>query len=231
MDKSVVIETRKLSKTYKSDKRVLVEALKDVDISIHEKELVAVIGTSGSGKSTFLHILGGIDADYEGEYILDGEDISKLNHQQMAKIRNEKIGIVLQHFGLISEMSVYDNIALQYYLGKKKIAKDVLYEKVETLLKEVGLTEKMNTRVSLLSGGQKQRVAIARALIESPSVILADEPTGALDQKTSSEIMQVFEHLNEQGHTIIIVTHDMNIAKRCHRIFCILDGRLSELES
>lgn len=217
-----------LYKTYTVNAHTEVRALNGVDLEIEEGDLVAVIGTSGSGKSTLLHIMAGIDANYEGEYQFDGMDMKSATEKKRAEIRNNRIGVVLQNFGLLADMTVFDNIALPLYLGREKHSKKEIRERVEIVLGEVGLSEKINVKAGQLSGGQKQRVAIARALINNAKLILADEPTGALDRKTSMEIMELFIELNKKGHTIVIVTHDMAIAEKCNRIVEISDGRVEK---
>lgn len=223
-----MVEINNLTRSYYTSRVVFVKALQGISLSIEQGELVAITGTSGSGKSTLLHILGGIDTNYEGEYRLDGQDIRQFSRRKLAQFRNQRVGIVLQNFGLIPEMSVYDNIALPLYLGDQHMKKKELYVRIQSLLQQVQLEEKLYTKAKLLSGGQKQRIAIARALMNDPQLILADEPTGALDQKTSSEIMNVFEGLHEAGHTVVIITHDLQIAMRCKRRICLEDGRVVE---
>lgn len=209
-----LVEIKDLKRTYHVSKYVEVEALRGISMNIGQGELLGITGTSGSGKSTMLHILGGIDINYSGEYLLEGQEVRELSKGKLAQFRNRKVGIVLQNFGLLPELSVYENIALPLYLGKGHMKKDALKTKIWSLLEQVQLEEKLNVKAKMLSGGQKQRVAIARALMNEPQMILADEPTGALDKKTSSEIMGLFEKLNEAGHTVVIVTHDPDIAKR-----------------
>ena len=221
-----LVEIRDLKRIYHINKMVEVEALKGIDLCIEEGDFVAITGTSGSGKSTLLHILGGIDKNYEGTYLFEGGEVRSLTKRRQAQFRNKKIGIVLQNFGLLPELSVYDNIALPVYLGKKRMKKEKLHETVWNLLQQVSLENKMQVKAKMLSGGQKQRVAIARALINEPKLILADEPTGALDKGTTQEIMSVFQTLHEQGHTIVIVTHDPEIADSCDRRIQLEDGRI-----
>lgn len=221
-----MIEISLINKIYDSGKENSYQALRDVSLSIKKGEFVGIIGKSGAGKSTLMHILGLIDSPTSGTYIFDGVDVSKLSDSKRAKLRNEKIGIVLQDFALMEKSSVYENVSIPLIIGRK-IQKSVEQNKrINDILDEMGMLEFANKRVSKLSGGQKQRVAIARAMVNNPKVILADEPTGALDEKTSREIMGVFEELNKKGTTVIIITHDMEVAKMCDRVVEIRDGKL-----
>lgn len=185
---------------------------------------MAVIGKSGAGKSTLLHILACIDNYQEGEYTIDGTLVKNLSEKQYAKIRNEKIGMVMQDFALVEDFTALENVMIPLNFSKQKIK----YKKEKALaaLKSVGIGELAKKPCNKLSGGQKQRVAIARAIVNEPSMILADEPTGALDTKTSAEIMALFKSLNKQGRTVVIVTHDPKIAEQCDRIIEISDGRI-----
>ena len=221
-----MIEISLINKIYDSEKENSYQALRDVSLSIKKGEFVGIIGKSGAGKSTLMHILGLIDSSTSGTYIFDGVDVSKLSDSKRAKLRNEKIGIVLQDFALMEKSSVYENVSIPLIIGRK-IQKSVEQNKrINDILDEMGMLEFANKRVSKLSGGQKQRVAIARAMVNNPKVLLADEPTGALDEKTSREIMGVFEELNKKGTTVIIITHDMEVAKMCDRVVEIRDGKL-----
>lgn len=221
-----MIEISLINKIYGSGKENSYQALRDVSLSIKKGEFVGIIGKSGAGKSTLMHILGLIDSSTSGTYIFDGVDVSKLSDSKRAKLRNEKIGIVLQDFALMEKSSVYENVSIPLIIGRK-IQKSVEQNKrINDILDEMGMLEFANKRVSKLSGGQKQRVAIARAMVNNPKVLLADEPTGALDEKTSREIMGVFEELNKKGTTVIIITHDMEVAKMCDRVVEIRDGKL-----
>ena len=200
-------------------------ALKGIDLSIDEGEMVAIIGKSGAGKSTLLHILAAIDSYDKGSYLVDGVSVGDLKEKDRARFRNQKIGIVMQDYALIDEYTIEENVQIPLIFGKVK-GNDVRREKIMTALKNVGLDELAKKPVRQLSGGQKQRVAIARAVVNNPAFLLADEPTGALDSKTSGEIMDVFEKLNQGGKTVIIVTHDMEVAARCGRVIEISDGEI-----
>lgn len=221
-----MIEIKNIHKTYNLGKSNAFEALKDVSLTIEDGEMVAIIGKSGAGKSTLMHILGCIDDFEAGKYYLGGEDISTLNEKKRAYVRNTKIGIVLQDFALVESYSVIENVMLPLYFSKGIKGQKAKVAKAMDILKQVKMDEFADKKVNKLSGGQKQRVAIARAMINNPGILLADEPTGALDVKTSAEIMNVFKKLNEQGTTVIIITHDMEVAGKCSRVIGISDGRI-----
>ena len=218
-----MIEIKNLVKIYNKGKTNEFCALKGIDLSIEEGEMVAIIGKSGAGKSTLLHILAAIDSYDKGSYLVDGVSVGDLKEKDRARFRNQKIGIVMQDYALIDEYTIEENVQIPLIFGKVK-GNDVRREKIMTALENVGLAELAKKPVRQLSGGQKQRVAIARALVNNPAFLLADEPTGALDSKTSGEIMDVFEKLNQGGKTVIIVTHDMEVAARCGRVIEISDG-------
>lgn len=220
-----MIEIKNINKTYNIGKSNAFQALKNVSLTINDGEMVAIIGKSGAGKSTLMHIIGCIDDFDEGTYILNGDDISKVNESKRADIRNKDIGIVMQDFALVEDYTAIENVMIPLFFSKEK-SKDSKKVRALKSLEKLGITELAYKKVNKLSGGQKQRVAIARALVNTPSVILADEPTGALDNKTSTEMMQVFKELNEQGITVIIITHDMEVAQSCGRIIEISDGRI-----
>ena len=222
---NVMIEIKNLVKIYNKGKTNEFCALKGIDLSIEEGEMVAIIGKSGAGKSTLLHILAAIDSYDKGSYLVDGVSVGDLKEKDRARFRNQKIGIVMQDYALIDEYTIEENVQIPLIFGKVK-GNDVRREKIMTALKNVGLDELAKKPVRQLSGGQKQRVAIARALVNNPTFLLADEPTGALDSKTSGEIMDVFEKLNQGGKTVIIVTHDMEVAARCGRVIEISDGEI-----
>ena len=220
-----MIEIKNLVKIYNKGKTNEFCALKGIDLSIEEGEMVAIIGKSGAGKSTLLHILAAIDSYDKGSYLVDGVSVGDLKEKERARFRNQKIGIVMQDYALIDEYTIEENVQIPLIFGKVK-GNDVRREKIMTALENVGLAELAKKPVLQLSGGQKQRVAIARALVNNPTFLLADEPTGALDSKTSGEIMDVFEKLNHGGKTVIIVTHDMEVAARCGRVIEISDGEI-----
>lgn len=220
-----MIEIKNLVKIYNKGKTNEFCALKGIDLSIEEGEMVAIIGKSGAGKSTLLHILAAIDSYDKGSYLVDGVSVGDLKEKDRARFRNQKIGIVMQDYALIDEYTIEENVQIPLIFGKVK-GNDVRREKIMTTLENVGLAELAKKPVRQLSGGQKQRVAIARALVNNPTFLLADEPTGALDSKTSGEIMDVFEKLNQGGKTVIIVTHDMEVAARCGRVIEISDGEI-----
>lgn len=219
-----MIEINNLYKTYNYRKNGAYEALHNISLKIDEGSLNAVIGRSGSGKSTLLHIIGCVDSFEKGSYKFKGKDISKFNDKKRAAFRSDNVGIVLQDFMLIEEYSVIENVMIPFYFSSKKINK--MREKAMSALRLVGMDKLADKSVNKLSGGQKQRVAIARAIVNEPSLILADEPTGALDSKTAKEIMDVFHELHKSGRTIIIVTHDSQIARQCERAIEILDGKI-----
>ena len=220
-----MIQIKNLVKVYNKGKTNEFCALKGIDLSIEEGEMVAIIGKSGAGKSTLLHILAAIDSYDKGSYLVDGVSVGDLKEKDRARFRNQKIGIVMQDYALIDEYTIEENVQIPLIFGKVK-GNDVRREKIMTALKNVGLDELAKKPVRQLSGGQKQRVAIASALVNNPTFLLADEPTGALDSKTSGEIMDVFEKLNQGGKTVIIVTHDMEVAARCGRVIEISDGEI-----
>lgn len=219
-----MIKISNITKKYNPKKSNEFEALHGVSCEINDGELVAVIGKSGAGKYTLLHILACIDNYQEGEYTIDGTLVKNLSEKQYAKIRNEKIGMVMQDFALVEDFTALENVMIPLNFSKQKIKNKK--EKALAALKSVGIGELAKKPCNKLSGGQKQRVAIARAIVNEPSMILADEPTGALDTKTSAEIMALFKSLNKQGRTVVIVTHDPKIAEQCDRIIEISDGRI-----
>ena len=221
-----MIEIKNLYKTYNYGKPNAFEALKDVSLTINDGEMVAIIGKSGAGKSTLMHILGCIDDFEKGQYIFNGKDISKVNEKKSAAIRNSEIGIVLQEFALMELYTVVENVIMPLFFTPKSGRRSEKEKRALEILKRLEMDEYAHKKVNKLSGGQKQRVAIARAMINNPSVLLADEPTGALDVKTTDEIMKVFRNLNKNGTTVIIITHDMEVAGMCDRIIEISDGKI-----
>lgn len=220
-----ILELKNIVKDYGKGEG-LVTALRNVNLSINKGEMIAIMGPSGSGKSTLLNILGFLDKPTSGEYLFEGENVKNFNENHLAKYRNEKIGFVVQNFALIDDYTVYQNINIPLDYGK--IKKSERKVRIKKIVEKVGLSEKINKLPKELSGGQNQRVAIARALINNPEIILADEPTGALDLNTGEEIMSIFKDLNKEGKTIIIITHDKNIANKCNRIINIKDGIVYE---
>lgn len=219
-----MVKLNNIVKIYNSKKANEFKALHGVSAEIRDGELIAIIGKSGAGKSTLLHILACIDNYQEGEYYIDDVLVKDLSESQYAKIRNEKIGMVMQDFALVEDFTALENVMIPLNFSKKKVSDKK--EKALAALKSVGIEELAKELCSKLSGGQKQRVAIARAIVNEPSMILADEPTGALDTKTSAEIMELFKSLNKQGRTVVIVTHDPKIAEQCGRVIEISDGNI-----
>jgi putative ABC transport system ATP-binding protein len=207
---------------------ITVEALRSVDIKINRNEYVAIMGPSGSGKSTLMNLIGALDTPTSGSYILNGTDVSKMDDNRLAEIRNKEIGFIFQTFNLLPRYTALENVTLPLiYAGVGKSERIKLAKKV---LEEVGLADRMDHRPNELSGGQRQRVAVARALVNNPSIILADEPTGNLDSKTSIDIMKLFGHIHRSGNTIILVTHEESIARYAHRIIHLLDGQIDSIE-
>lgn len=222
-----MINVSHLSKIYKMG-TVQTVALDDISFSIDKGEFVAIMGPSGSGKSTLMHILGALDTPTKGTYILDGENVGKLSKDQLAEIRNKKIGFVFQSFNLLARTTALKNVALpMIYAG---ISKKERLDRAKILLKQVGLEDRMEYTNSQLSGGQMQRVAIARALAMNPSIILADEPTGNISSVQSDEIMRLFQKLQQQGHTIIMITHEPSVAAYAQRTIYLKDGAIGKKE-
>jgi putative ABC transport system ATP-binding protein len=223
--KDDIIVTKDLCKTYFLGK-ITVPALKPTSISIKRGDYISIVGPSGSGKSTFMNLLGCLDTPTSGNIIIEGTDVSKLNENHLAKIRREKIGFIFQKYNLIPTLNAIDNVALSMSFVGIKLKTRI--KRAEELLDLVDLSKRISHKPSELSGGEQQRVAIARALSNKPSIILADEPTGNVDTKSGNKIMNILEDINSQGETIIIVTHDLNIAKRAQRNLYIHDGEVSE---
>ena len=222
-----MIQLKEVCKYYQvGDDRV--RALDHATLHIRPKEFVSIIGPSGSGKSTMMNIIGCLDVADAGQYLLDGLPIESYTENQLAKIRNEKIGFVFQQFNLIQKLSAEENVELP--LIYQKVPKAERQKRVKEALEKVNLYQRAKHLPTELSGGQQQRVAIARAIVTKPKLILADEPTGALDSKTSREIIDIFHDLHRQGNTIVLITHDNNIAKEAERAIHILDGQISEVD-
>lgn len=201
-------------------------ALKNINLEVEKGEFLAIMGPSGSGKSTMIKILGLLDREYDGDFLLDGENVKNLSDDKLSNLRNQKIGYVFQDFNLIKRLTIKENIELpMLYAGKSQREST---SRVKELLKKINLLEKIDKYPSQLSGGQQQRISIVRSLVNNPGIIIADEPTGALDSKTSEQIMDVFQELNNEGITIILITHDINVAKKAKRIVRIFDGILKE---
>lgn len=220
-----ILDMKAIVKAYKMGDEDQV-VLKGVNLVVHKGEFISILGPSGSGKSTMMNIIGCLDTPTSGTYLLGGRNISDQSQKQLARIRSKEIGFIFQSFQLLPRLSARENVELPLIYAhippqERKI-------RAEEMLKKVGLEEKMNHRPNQLSGGQQQRVAIARALANNPTILLADEPTGALDQKTGKQVMDLFKDLNQEGNTIIMITHDVNIAKYANRIVNILDGNLFE---
>ena len=219
----MIIELQNVSKIYNKDKMNAVHALTGIDLKIQKGDFCAIMGASGSGKSTLLNIIGCLDKPTTGTSMVIGVNTSKATDKSLARLRNTKIGFVLQDFGLIEERTVYDNVCTPLYFSKVKYA---AYSKlVQEALEKVGIASLSKRPVRELSGGQKQRVAIARALVCDPEIILADEPTGALDTDNSNMIMDIFSELNQAGKTLLIVTHDPQVAARCQKTYKLSDGQ------
>lgn len=219
-----MIEFVNISKSYQMGEETI-HALDHVNVKIDAHEFVAIIGPSGSGKTTLMNIIGCLDYPDEGSYFLDGEDVSDLSERELAIVRNEKIGFIFQQFNLLSKLTAYENVELPLIYQNAPLAERK--ERVHEALERVGLESRMRHKPAELSGGQQQRVAIARALATKPSLILADEPTGNLDSKSGREIMDMLHELNSQGNTIVLITHDDNIAREAQRRIAIRDGILT----
>ena len=216
-----MISLKSIKKTYKIGDEII-EALKDISLNIFKNEYVALMGPSGSGKSTLMNMLGCLDSPSSGEYILNNLSVAIMSDNDLAQVRNKEIGFVFQTFNLLPRATTLDNVALPLvYAGFSKINRE---KRANDVLESVGLSNRVNHKPNELSGGQRQRVAIARALVNNPAIILADEPTGNLDSKTSVEIMGLFEEIHKKGNTIILVTHEENIAMHAHRIIRLKDG-------
>jgi ABC-type lipoprotein export system ATPase subunit len=223
---AAVIETRALGKVYSPGSEAEVVALQGVDLRIGSGEFVAIMGPSGSGKSTLMNLLGCLDTPSSGTYLCDGIDIATLDAEERAALRLEKIGFVFQGFNLLPRMSALENVAMP--MGYANVPREERLQRAREALGAVGLAERAGHRPSELSGGQQQRVAIARALINRPPILLADEPTGALDSRTGEEILALFKRLQQEDHTVVLITHDPDVARHCDRTFVMRDGELHE---
>ncbi|CVI70447.1 MAG TPA: ABC transporter ATP-binding protein [Candidatus Anaerobutyricum stercoris] len=221
----MLLELKHIYKNYRQDK-IVVPVLKDINISIDEGEYVAIMGPSGSGKTTLMNIIGCLDRPTEGEYFLENESIVNYTENQLSDLRLKTLGFVFQSFNLLPKQTALDNVALPLsYAGVPvKKRRQIAFQ----TLQRVGLEDRVNFKPSQLSGGQQQRVAIARALVNNPKIILADEPTGALDSKSGTQVMKLFERLNEEGVTVIMITHDANIAGHAKKVLRILDGEIAD---
>jgi putative ABC transport system ATP-binding protein len=222
---SAVIQLEDIHKVYHTGE-VNVHALRGVSLEIQPGEFVAVMGASGSGKSTLMNIVGCLDRATRGRYLLDGTDVSDLDREELADIRNSKIGFVFQGFNLLARTNALENVELPMLYTHRRLGAEAMREQALQALETVGLADRAEHHPSQLSGGQQQRVAIARALVNRPAVLLADEPTGNLDSRTSVEIMEVFQQLNDRGMTIIMVTHELDIARYSRRNVVVRDGRI-----
>ena len=216
-----VVQLRGISKTYHIGREITVNALRGVDLDIRAGEFVAIMGPSGSGKSTLMNVLGCLDVADAGTYVLAGENVGKLSDDQLAAIRNKHVGFVFQTFNLLSRLNAIENVELPLIYGGDRHKRR---ERALAALEQVGLGDRVHHRPSELSGGQQQRVAIARALLNDPSMILADEPTGNLDSRSSAEILSIFQRLNETGKTVVMVTHEPDVAAHCKRVVRMRDG-------
>ena len=218
-----IIELRNIGKMY-NEKKAGVTALKNVNLVIEKGDFIAIMGPSGSGKSTLLNIIGCMDIPTQGEYYLDGKLVSELKNSELSKIRNRKLSFIFQNFALMKDYNVYDNVELP--LMYRDMSNKEKRNKVLSYLRKLGIEDKVKSKPMELSGGQQQRVAIARALVSDADIILADEPTGALDSKNGRELMELITEINKQGKTVIIVTHDENIASYCDKKIIIEDGKI-----
>ncbi|HBD93958.1 MAG: ABC transporter ATP-binding protein [Spirochaetes bacterium GWF1_31_7] len=222
-----IIQLKQIKKTYSLTESVSVQALRGVDIEIKKGDFIAVMGPSGSGKSTLMNILGCLDIPTDGEYFLDGVSVKTLNKDELAGLRNEKLGFVFQGFNLLSRTTALENVELPLFYNRTHDRKDFKALSIAAL-ERVGLGNRLDHTPNMLSGGQQQRVAIARSLVNTPKVLLADEPTGNLDTATSLDIMSIFQELNDQGITLVLVTHEPDIAQFAKRVITVRDGMIRE---
>ena len=218
-----IIDLKDVSKVYKSGE-IQFKALDKVSLEIKTGDFVAILGPSGGGKSTLMHLIGGLDKPTSGIITVDGQNLNKMSDEQLARYRNEKVGFVFQFFNLLQGATTLSNVILPLVYSKKKVSRK---SKATQILKEVGLGEKLKNRPNQLSGGEQQRVSIARALVNDPEIILADEPTGNLDSKTGQAIFSLLQGLNEKGKTVVVVTHEIALAEKAKRIVRVTDGRVA----
>lgn len=215
-----------IKKIYDEGKSCQVTALNDVNWKIEKEDFIALVGVSGSGKTTLMNILGMMDSQYYGKYTWDGVDIGSLTEKNRCHYRNKKIGFVVQDFALIEEYTVKENVQIPLDYAKDKVSSKKKNEKIDKCLEYLGIVDKKNIKVSKLSGGQRQRVAIARAIVNDPELIIADEPTGSLDRRNTKEVMELLRELNNQGKTVIVITHDNYVADYCKHVYSIEDGNI-----
>jgi len=227
--KEAVLRTEKLTRAYSMGGNI-VTALREADLTVHAGEFIALMGASGSGKSTLLNLIGLLDRATAGEYWLEGKPVSSLRRDELADLRGKRIGFIFQNFNLLPRLSAWENVALPLAYRQGEFRGQDQLDRAREALARVQLDHRLDHNPTELSGGERQRVAIARALVTQPAVILADEPTGNLDSKTGIEIMRLLKELNEEGRTIIVVTHDMNVARHASRIYQMRDGVLKESE-
>jgi putative ABC transport system ATP-binding protein len=225
-NQTAVIELRKVQKVYRTGGEIDVRAVQDLSLTIRRGEFVAIMGSSGSGKSTLLNIIGCLDQPTGGAFLLDGVDVSQLSRRELSVLRNRKLGFVFQNFNLLARTSGLENVELPMLYSDPLVSGRLRRERAARALEKVGLGQSLRHTPNQLSGGQQQRIAIARALVNEPQIVLADEPTGNLDSRTSIEIMGIFQELNDAGITLVMVTHELDIAAYCGRIVVMRDGRV-----